>query len=361
VNSKRLFSIRLCGVKSVRSHFSLGFAYHLLTSSFYSQPAQVSFCLDSARPIYKGHLLICFLSARRLDRKLNIFANWKNWYFWTIFAIMCGGQALIVNVGGAAFQVTRIGGRDWAISIVVGLISLPVGVFVRMLPTAPFERLAIRMKVYPDPNALPEVSPERDEQQWNEGIAKVCFHLAPVAHSLFLTCTRQVMDNLSTFSKIKGGRMRSSSMVLKSRSAQLKEHDIHPSSLLAMVPSLVASSVGAGWRPQQGSLADPAAADPSRSTAALWSGAVQVHPDTPPDDPLVQRFGLPPPSPVPQFDRSRSPVSTAPSSPVSRGGNHSRSPSTSSMRPSIVEPIHEEEGQPQRARSSTLHLPSPGR
>jgi P-type Ca2+ transporter type 2C len=107
-----------------------------------------------------------------------VFANWRNWYFWTIFAIMCGGQALIVNVGGAAFQVTRIGGRDWAISMIIGLLSLPIGVLVRLLPTEPFERAAIRMNLYPNPNAMPEVSAERAEQQWNEGITKVL----PVCH-----------------------------------------------------------------------------------------------------------------------------------------------------------------------------------
>jgi Ca2+-transporting ATPase len=123
---------------------------------------------------------------------LNVFANWKNWYFWTIFVIMCGGQALIVNVGGAAFQVTRINGRDWGISIIVGLLSLPIGVLVRLLPTEPFLRAAIRLKLFPDPNALPQVSPVHEEEQWNEGIAKVCFfylHLNyPFDFRLFTLC-----------------------------------------------------------------------------------------------------------------------------------------------------------------------------
>jgi Ca2+-transporting ATPase len=176
-----------------------------------------------------------------------------------------------------------------------------------------------------------------------------------------------VIDNLSTFSKIKGGRLRSSSLVLKSRSAQMREHDIHPSSLLAMVPSLVASSIGAGWKPQpqSGSLADPGGADPSRSTVALWTDHVQIHPDTPDDDPLVRRFGRSQ-SPGLPSERGHSPAPSDSSSPVShRGGRHSRAPSSSSLRPPSVEPISEEGGgapaspSPRRARSSTLQLPLP--
>jgi Ca2+-transporting ATPase len=43
-----------------------------------------------------------------------VFTNFfRNYYFLVIFAIMVGGQVLIVMIGGAAFQVVRIGGRDW--------------------------------------------------------------------------------------------------------------------------------------------------------------------------------------------------------------------------------------------------------
>jgi hypothetical protein len=42
------------------------------------------------------------LNARRLDRGLNIFTGiFKNTYFLVIMLIMVGGQAIIVNFGGA--------------------------------------------------------------------------------------------------------------------------------------------------------------------------------------------------------------------------------------------------------------------
>lgn len=49
---------------------------------------------------------------------------------------MCGGQVLIIFVGGAAFQIADDGqtGVMWAIAIVLGFISIPVGVIIRLIP-----------------------------------------------------------------------------------------------------------------------------------------------------------------------------------------------------------------------------------
>ena len=46
-----------------------------------------------------------------------------------------------------------------------------------------------------------------------------------------------------------------------------------------MVPTLVASTVGAGWAPLKGDLADPAHSDPSRSSTALFNGVILMHPE----------------------------------------------------------------------------------
>lgn len=44
------------------------------------------------------------------------------------------GQVVIVQFGGAAFQVIALDGAHWAIAIVVGLLSLPIGVVIRLVP-----------------------------------------------------------------------------------------------------------------------------------------------------------------------------------------------------------------------------------
>lgn len=64
-----------------------------------------------------------------------MFSNiWANKFFICIFFGCVGLQAIIVNFGGVAFQVTRVDGPSWALAIVVGMFSLPVGALVRTIP-----------------------------------------------------------------------------------------------------------------------------------------------------------------------------------------------------------------------------------
>ncbi|RCH85954.1 hypothetical protein CU097_006847, partial [Rhizopus azygosporus] len=75
------------------------------------------------------------INCRRIDSHLNIFHNiLSNKFFLFIFFLCVGLQSIIVNFGGAAFQVVRIDGISWAISICVGLISIPIGVVIRLIP-----------------------------------------------------------------------------------------------------------------------------------------------------------------------------------------------------------------------------------
>lgn len=172
---------------------------------------------------------------------------------------MVGGQVLIVEVGGSAFQTVHITASNWAISIVLGFLSLPLAVLVKLIPPAPVERLMIRMKLFPDPNApLPFQTATSEDLHWNEGIEKV-------------------IDNLNTFNKIRGGRIRSSSIVLQSRSKQMEKHNVHTVGLMAMVPSLVLGAIGGGFKPQDGTLHDPSATDPSKSSTQLYAGRPLVN------------------------------------------------------------------------------------
>lgn len=51
-----------------------------------------------------------------------------------INCIMVGGQVMIIFVGGRAFNVVRLDPNQWAISIILGFLSIPVGVIIRMVP-----------------------------------------------------------------------------------------------------------------------------------------------------------------------------------------------------------------------------------
>ncbi|KAF8552699.1 calcium-translocating P-type ATPase [Imleria badia] len=186
----------------------------------------------------------------RLDHKLNVFEGLlKNHYFVAITLIEIVVQVIIVFIGGAAFQITRID-----------------GVFIHLLPNKPFERLFILVRLLPSPEVLPTIKPDAE---WNKAI-------------------KLIHDNLATFANLCGGRLCPSSFVWKSHSGcVLDDRRVPLPSIMTMVPTLIVSSIGAGWAPHShGTLSDPA-----RSLAVLWEGRFQVHPDTKPDDPIFQKWG----------------------------------------------------------------------
>ncbi|KAI7903186.1 PMCA-type calcium-translocating P-type ATPase [Cokeromyces recurvatus] len=75
------------------------------------------------------------INCRRIDSKLNVFSNiLANKFFIVIFFICIIGQVMIVQFGGAAFQVVPLNGVNWCIAIVIGLLSLPIGVIIRLIP-----------------------------------------------------------------------------------------------------------------------------------------------------------------------------------------------------------------------------------
>lgn len=110
-------------------------------------------------------------------------------------------QVLIVFVTGAAFQVTPIPGREWGISLALGFVSIPLGVLVRLMPNEPFEKFFGALGLFGrGDEVLPSTRP--DKETWGAAISLV-------------------RDNLGYFANVRGGRMRASSFVGKSRSARL--------------------------------------------------------------------------------------------------------------------------------------------
>ena len=79
------------------------------------------------------------LNNRRLDNKFNVFEGiLSNYWFMGINVIMVAGQIMIIFVGGAAFQITRLDGTQWAVSILTALPCLLWAVGVRMIPDEAF-------------------------------------------------------------------------------------------------------------------------------------------------------------------------------------------------------------------------------
>ncbi|KAJ4329538.1 plasma membrane calcium [Didymella glomerata] len=88
---------------------------------------------------------------------------------------MIGGQTMIVFVGGVAFSVTRLNGPQWGYSIVLGFLSLPVGMIVRLIPDELIRRCI------PDffmRKRSPEVVVTDDDFEWNRHLLEIRNELA---------------------------------------------------------------------------------------------------------------------------------------------------------------------------------------
>jgi Ca2+-transporting ATPase len=126
------------------------------------------------------------LNNRRLDNHFNVFEGiTHNWFFIAILAIMIGGQTMIIFVGGAAFSVKRIDGIQWAISIVLGFLSLLVGVVVRLIPD---ELIVKCIPAFFHRKRNPEVVVSDEDFEWNQGLL-------------------EIRDELAFMRKFRGGRL----------------------------------------------------------------------------------------------------------------------------------------------------------
>lgn len=118
------------------------------------------------------------LNSRRLDNKLNVFEGiHRNYIYWIINLVMIGGQIMIIFVGGRAFSVTRVDGSDWAISIVLGAMSIPIAVIIRLIPN-PLVRLFVPKFILEwDSRKNVEIT-EESRASWNPAVNQVRDELA---------------------------------------------------------------------------------------------------------------------------------------------------------------------------------------
>ncbi|KAF9581818.1 hypothetical protein BGW38_001037 [Lunasporangiospora selenospora] len=75
------------------------------------------------------------LNCRRIDDSLNVFKNLhNNKIFIIVQVIVLGCQFVIVEFGGKAFKTTPLTGNQWLVTLLIGSLSLPVGLCLRLLP-----------------------------------------------------------------------------------------------------------------------------------------------------------------------------------------------------------------------------------
>jgi Ca2+-transporting ATPase len=129
-------------------------------------------------------------NSRRIDNKLNIMEGiWRNRWFIGIQLIIIGGQILIIFVGGAAFSVKRLDqGSQWAVSLVLGAISLPVAVIIRLIPDEFISRLIPNFWTR-DKGPELVISDEDRNYEWNPAL-------------------EEIRDQLAFIKRLRGGRLR---------------------------------------------------------------------------------------------------------------------------------------------------------
>ncbi|CAK7274188.1 plasma membrane calcium [Sporothrix epigloea] len=144
-------------------------------------------------------------NSRRLDNRFNIFEGLlQNWFFISISVIMVGGQVLIIQVGGLAFNIAPEGQSPtmWGYAVGLGFVSLPVGALIRCVPDAWVEMLvpAFVKRWYAKRSAkkrqeVPDVTVS-DPYAYDER-----FDLYPIALG-------DVRDELAWLKRLRGGRLK---------------------------------------------------------------------------------------------------------------------------------------------------------
>ncbi|KAK7538187.1 uncharacterized protein J3D65DRAFT_621249 [Phyllosticta citribraziliensis] len=242
------------------------------------------------------------MNSRRLDNRFNIFEGLhRNYFFILINCIMIGGQTMIIFVGGAAFSVVRLNGPQWAYSIVLGAISVPIGVVIRCIPDELINRcIPERFKRKPTPDLI--IS---DEFEWNQGLLEIreelafikkirggrlsalkfklqhpreAFALSRSSHSLPQTPQNERSDG-------EGGSPAPPTPSTRSRGRSRSNSAFGPAAAMA---GIVAGSI-AGWSPierRDGDNDVSFARVRSKSDVEAQDG-IDLHPSTRADDPVI--------------------------------------------------------------------------
>ncbi|KAI1373569.1 calcium-translocating P-type ATPase [Hypoxylon crocopeplum] len=138
---------------------------------------------------------------RRLDNRFNIFEGLlQNWYFLAINLAVSGAQVLIIFVGGTPFSISLLDPPQtppqWACAIVLGVVSIPVGMAIRLIPDELIRKCipaSLRKK-----RRLPGLTVS-DEERFND----------------YPEVLADVRDELAFLKKLKGGRLNNLKFAVK--------------------------------------------------------------------------------------------------------------------------------------------------
>ncbi|KAK4202182.1 hypothetical protein QBC40DRAFT_46258 [Triangularia verruculosa] len=184
------------------------------------------------------------VNSRRIDNKLNIFEGLhRNHLFMLMMALMVAGQVLIVFIGGAAFVVVRLSGVQWAISLVLGFMSIPVGILIRLVPDRYLGACVRRLP------SLPRWRRKTRETD-QEASAGRGYNAAATGRNLE-SAMFSIRDDLAFLKRVRGGRIAALSEAIAIRPSRSEgENGQRRRSKSTMrsavgMPGLLAASIGA--------------------------------------------------------------------------------------------------------------------
>ncbi|KAF9440728.1 calcium-translocating P-type ATPase [Macrolepiota fuliginosa MF-IS2] len=139
------------------------------------------------------------VNCRRLDCGPILEGILENPFFILITLLEIVIQVAIVFVGGAAFQVTRLQGHEWGISLTLGAISMMCGACVRLVPNKPFETAFCALGLF-----------DKEEEELST---------TRLNRETWSNITNPVRDNLGYFATIRGSHMHAPASVGRSSNA----------------------------------------------------------------------------------------------------------------------------------------------
>lgn len=256
-------------------------------------------------------------NCRRIDNYMNIFEDiYRNRWFVGIQLIIVGGQVMIVFIGGKAFSVTRLDGSQWGISLVLGVLSLPVAVIIRLIPDELFARLIPTFRTRRKRGPQVVVSDEERRFEWNPAL-------------------EDIREQLTFLKTIRGGRLKQlrhklthpETLLPRSRSGSRSREESIPATPIsgenggaspppatpesrsrnrtrsrsnsafgpaAAMAGIIAGSV-AGWSPIDRNSVETESIKISRDSphAGLdHQPGIELHPETRPDDPIIGNYDV---------------------------------------------------------------------
>lgn len=97
----------------------------------------------------------------------------KNPFFIAINILIITGQVLIISFGGSALSATQLSAKEWAITLAIGVMCMPVAMLIRLIPDESLRRLFDMRQLWRKKAAGKGGPDALDGSQWFQALENV--------------------------------------------------------------------------------------------------------------------------------------------------------------------------------------------